>query len=207
MTEYKNFIEDFPSRCRNILHLAGRPALSRGCEVTLILMVASAGLVVPYERLKPDRGCGAHPSGDTKTFADAAEKLKSLLDEPFISSVLWSGPSSTWFHGKLVSLNGHPESWEGLQKRKPLSREKKVGTVVKIIRNALAHANICTFKDPIEAIIFINSNLNGDHQARDYSFIYVVPKDFQKFLENWFDFLKDFHIPQEAAFEVLKDAA
>jgi hypothetical protein len=91
MTAYKNFVEDFPRRCRDILDLAGKPALSRGREVTLTLMVASAGLVVPYERLKPDGGGGGHidhPSGDNKRFADAAAKLRSLLDAPFMSSCL-----------------------------------------------------------------------------------------------------------------------
>src|SRR5215469_18571837 len=54
MTAYRNFVEDFPRRCRDILKVAGKPALSRGREVTLNLVIASAGLLVPYERVKPD---------------------------------------------------------------------------------------------------------------------------------------------------------
>jgi hypothetical protein len=207
MTEYKNFIKDFPRRCRDILDLAGKPALSRGREVTLALMVASAGLVVPYERLKPDGGFRNHPSGDNKTFADAAEKLKSLLDKPFMSSVLWNETSSTWHDGKVASVNGDPDSWEGLRKRQPFSKDKKVSTTLKVIRNALAHGNIFTFKNPIEALIFVIANFNDDKVTRDYSFVYVAPQEFRQFLENWFDFLNDFRIPQEAALEVLRDAA
>jgi hypothetical protein len=207
MTAYKNFIEDFPRRCRDILDLSGKPALSRGREVTLALMVASAGLVVPYERLKPDGGLVDHPSGDNKTFADAAAKLKSLLDDPFMSSRLWNETSSTWHNGKVVSVNGDPDSWEGLRKRQPISKDKKVKTILNVIRNALAHGNIFTFKNPIESIIFIKANFNDDKVVRDYSFVSVAPQEFRKFLENWFDFLNDFHIPQEAAFEVLKNAA
>jgi len=170
-------------------------------------MVASAGLVVPYERLKPDGRFGDHPSGDSKTFVDAAEKLKSLLDEPFMCSRLWNETSTTWHGGKLDSVTGDPDSWEGLQKRRPISKDKTVCTILKVIRNALGHGNIFTFRNPIEAIIFINANSNDDNVIHKYSFVSVAPREFRQFLENWFDFLNDLHISQEAAFEVFKDAA
>jgi hypothetical protein len=181
MTAYRNFVEDFPSRCRDILNIAGKPALSRGREVTLTLMVASVGLIVPYERL------GDHPSGDRTKFAEAAKKLNKLLDEPFLSSVLCNKTSSTWHNGKVISVTGHPESWEGLRKRRPFSADKKVGTTLKLLRNALAHGNIFTFegiRNVIEAVIFIRKNFNNDGEIYDYSFIYVAPQEFRNFLET-----------------------
>jgi hypothetical protein len=207
MTGYRNFIEDFPRRCRDILDIAGKPALSRGREVTLILMVASTGFVVPYERLKPDSRWGDHPSGDRKRFADAAGRLESLLHQPFMSSRLWTETSSTWHGGKLDSVTGDPDSWEGLRKRRPISKDKQVGTILNVIRNAFAHGNIWTLRNPIEAIIFVKSVINDDEVVPDSSFVSVAPHEFRKFLENWFDFLNDFRIPQEVAFELLKDAA
>jgi hypothetical protein len=204
MTAYRNFIDDFPSRCCDILNIAKRPAISRGREVTLTLLVASAGFIVPYERL------GDHPSGDSTRFAEAAEKLRKLLDEPFVSSVLYNKTNSTWHDGKVVSVNDYPESWEGLQKRRPFSKDKKVGTTLNLLRNALAHGNIFTSgknRDLIEAIIFIKRNFNSDGVIRDYSFIYVAPQEFRDFLERWFDFLMGLRISQEAAFGILKDAA
>lgn len=207
MTAYRNFIEDFPRRCREILNFAGKPALFRGREVTLALMVASAGLVVPYERLKPDGGEIDHPSGDNKRFADAAKNLRVLLETPFLMSDIWRAPASTWHSGKLKSLAGDPDSWDGLRKRQPIQSDKTVGNLLRIIRNALAHGNTFTFKDPIEAIIFIKANVNDKKEVRDYSYLFVAPSDFQRFLENWFDFLAKLHIPQIEAFEVLQDAA
>jgi hypothetical protein len=170
MTEYTNFIKDFPRRCRDILDIAGKPALYRGREVTLTIMVASAGFVVPYERLKPD-----HPSGDSKRFADAAEKLKSLLNQPFMSSVLSNKMNSTWYHGKVFSVNGDPDSWDGLLTRKPFSNDRKVSTTLTVIRNGLAHGNIFTFGNPIRAIILIKKNCNDIGVVRDYSFVFVAP--------------------------------
>jgi hypothetical protein len=207
MTEYKNFIQDFPGRCRDILDLTGKQATFRGREVTLALMVASAGLVVPFERLRPETREGYHPSGDNEKYADAAEQLKSLLDKPFLSSVLCNGTNSTWFAGKLKSVEGDPDSWEGLRKRKPLSTDQKVRTSLTVIRNSLAHGNTFTFRNPIEAIIFVKKNTNYEGIIRDFSFLYVEPQEFRKFLENWFDFLNTFCIPQQATIEVLRDAA
>jgi hypothetical protein len=162
MTAYKDFIEDFPCRCRDILNIAKRPALSRGREVTLTLMVASARLVVPYERFKSDTNWGDHPSGDRKTFADAAGKLESLLRQPFRSSCLWTETNSTWRVGKLLSVTGDPDSWGDLRKRQPVSKDKTVGGIISVIRNALTHGNIWTLRDPIEEIIFVKRVLNND---------------------------------------------
>lgn len=207
MTAYKNFVDDFPRRCRDILTFARKPALFRGREVTLALMVASAGLVVPYERLKPDGGEIDHPSGDNKKFSAAADQLRTLLAESFLSSAVWGTSASTWHSGKLESVTGDPDSWEGLRNRQPIKADKTVGSVLRVIRNALAHGNIFTFKNPIEAIIFIKANVNDKKTVRDYTYVFMAPDDFQLFLEKWFDFLDQLHISQMEAFEVLKDAA
>ncbi|MDZ4159342.1 MAG: hypothetical protein U1B80_06080, partial [Anaerolineaceae bacterium] len=53
MTSYTNFIEDFPSRCLNILNDYEESAQLRGREVTLSLAIATVALVIPYERLQP----------------------------------------------------------------------------------------------------------------------------------------------------------
>lgn len=207
MTAYQNYIDDFPRRCRDILEFARKPALFRGLEVTLVLMVASAGLVVPYERLKPDGGEIDHPSGDNKKFSTAAGQLRDLLAKSFLSSDLWHGSYATWHTGKLKSVRGDPDTWDGLRSRKPLSADKTVGNILRIIRNALAHGNIFTFNSPIEGIIFIKANVSDHKVVRDYSFVFVGPKDFHQFLDQWFEFLTKLNIPQDEAFEVLKDAA
>jgi len=207
MTAYKNYIEDFPRRCREILEIAGKPAFSRGREVTLTLMVASAALVVPYERLKRDGRWGDHPSGDRNTFADAAGKLESLLDQPFMSSCLCAEANSTWRVGKLLSVTGDPDSWVGLQKSRPISKDKTVRAILSVIRNGLAHGNIWTLRDPIKAIVFVKSVTDDNKLVPKFSFVSAAPYEFRNLLENWFDFLISLRLSQEAVFGVLKDAA
>lgn len=175
--------------------------------MTLALMVASAGLVVPYERLKGDGRWGAHPSGDRKTFADAAGKLDLLLRQPFRSSCLWTETNSTWYSGKLDSVTGDPDSWKGLQNTRPISKDKTVRTVLNVIRDALAHGNIWTLRNPIEEIIFVKSVTDADTVPPKFSFVSVAPDEFRHLLEKWFDFLINLHVPQTMVFELLKNAA
>jgi hypothetical protein len=49
MSVYRNFICDFPNRCDRILSDYERLATFRGLEVTAMLAIASAGLILPYE--------------------------------------------------------------------------------------------------------------------------------------------------------------
>ena len=53
MTAYKNFVQDFPTRCCDMLKDYEREALLSGREVTLTLAMAASGLIVPFERLRP----------------------------------------------------------------------------------------------------------------------------------------------------------
>jgi hypothetical protein len=81
MSEYKDFVRDFPLRCHDLLKKFEPGAKLRDREVMLLLAVASAGLVVPYEGLRPER---PHPSGDVDIAPNYYPILSSLqrLDLP-----------------------------------------------------------------------------------------------------------------------------
>jgi len=104
-------------------------------------------------------------------------------------------------------VNGDPDSRKDLQRSRPITKDKSVRSVLNIIRDALAHGNIWTLRDPIQAIIFVKSVTDADKVAPKFSFISVAPDEFRNLLERWFDFLMNLHIPQAMVFEVLKDAA
>ena len=55
MSNYSSFFaQDFAVRCHDLLRHFYRPAKAKDREVTLLLAVAAAGLVVPYERPQRD---------------------------------------------------------------------------------------------------------------------------------------------------------
>jgi hypothetical protein len=216
MSNYNDFISDSPKRCAAILP----HQVDRRREVTLTLMVAATTIVVPSERLEvlkdgsdgpksgPDQNvtcprCGApvavprvpsppHPSHDSETYQDAKARLQCLLKKPFVGSDLWptSSPGS-WCFGEAKDVSDDPDSWPALKEPKPLSRKKVAKTVVKHIRNALAHGNIITRGRPeVDQIVLLTL------RAKDkYEFLSVTPADFRTFLDNWLTCLKELPLP------------
>jgi hypothetical protein len=208
MTAYKDFISDFPRRCHKLLEMADSAAHLGGLDVTLALIVASAGLVIPYERLHPKK---RHPLGDSIRYQAAAEGLRELLNGTFLDSALARGTSKTWHFAKLEEL---PCDLDAVSS-KPLSKAKTTRTVIETIRNALAHGNIHMEGDPIQAIVLMKQDFkevpdsNGvlTNKPNGYSFIKVSPADFRQFLDNWFEELNRLDIDQVSVAQVLKAAA
>ena len=201
MTNYNNFIQDFPKRCCEILDKYEADALSGGREVTLTLAMAASGFVVPYERLRPRPQEGEPPYPDRGIYEQAASQLDSLLKEKFLGSCLWKEEVSSWSFGNLKSVADEgPDAWPELQERKPLGPNKEVGSTLTHLRNALAHGNIFTLpkdgpdKDnpDIELIIFLSK---PSMKSRKFNFLCVSPQDFQKFLKKWFVFISELEIP------------
>lgn len=206
MSAYKNFVMDFPGRCMNILEMAEKRATLLDREVTLMLMAASAGILIPFERLNL-KGRLPHPSRDIKKFPEKAKRLGDLMEEEFLSSILCSGEGSNWSSGKLNSLIKDSGNWVNLDacaelnENKPMAEDKKVVGVLKIIRNALAHGNIHTKGNPIRQMIFI-SVYEEDGDIKNINFVSTCPKEFLKFLVKWFQFLKEHKISLADANEI-----
>jgi len=205
MAAYKNFVQDFPVRCKDILELAESQAIHQEREVTLLLVVTSAAIVVPYERLRSD-GRFLHPSSDRGRFAEASTKLDALLTSKFLGSALWNQEGAqSWKHEKLKSVTGDPDAWPGLDKHKPINKDKLTRSILKIIRNALAHGNVYTQGDSIKNLIFV-SHVSDDRtqQIKEWQCIQVSPNDFKSFLNQWFHFIEVLDIPQAVVPESLQ---
>jgi hypothetical protein len=88
MSSYSNFIKDFPSRCLDILKKYEKYAITHNREVTLMLAIATAGFVIPFERLRPPKEDPDQPSRDRDKFPKARNELEKILDVSFVGSVL-----------------------------------------------------------------------------------------------------------------------
>lgn len=204
MSEYRDFVSDFPSRCAELLSSFEQQARHRRREVTLMLCVAAPTIIVPLERLKSPsetndgatkcQRCGApasaatkaapsapgHPSRDWERFGEAKSALDDLCGQRFIGSPLWANASAgSWRLGELSEVSGDPDNWTELRETNPLGPNKMVKTVLLHLRNALAHANIFTRGDgEISQVIFL-SKLHQD--VEKFSFLAVAPDDFRTF--------------------------
>lgn len=215
MSSYSNFIQDFPSRCLDILKKYEKDAITHNREVTLMLAIATAGFVIPFERLRPLYSEDSdHPSRDREKFSKARNKLERILDVLFVDSALWNKKDvGSWIFAKeLRDVEREPDFWPELKSPKSLSIKKQVSSILKHLRNGLAHGNIYTKGDPIRLIIFLSRCCKYVDKkcipTDKYDMLAVSPADFCRFLINWLNFLANLPIlttiMQESVMELLE---
>ncbi|WP_157659103.1 HEPN family nuclease [Thauera butanivorans] len=191
MTAYTNLVSDFPKRCLRLLDTVEDICKKNNLDVTLLLNVASSGLVIPMERLS-----SSHPSDDRNVLPKCAQKyLNQTLGRPFIQSSLASDSKEEWKFGEatLASWNTDPDGWA-----MSALTSQPTNEVISIIRNSLAHGNIhARGKPEIQEIIFSSKKRKslqlpcGCKEMQDVGMKYVsaTPKAFTRFLREWFSFL------------------
>ncbi|MGM9425082.1 hypothetical protein [Hydrogenophaga sp. MI9] len=192
MTAYANLFQDFPTRCRRLLKLMEDVCHAERLDVTLLLSIASTGLVIPSERLQ-----NGHPADDGSKIPEGIKSHNKLMNQAFSSSPLVNSSNNpnSWRYGTHTDSNWKdaPDNW----KSAPLTDTQKVQQVVSIIRNALAHGNIYTKGSPITEIVFASKRMRhetgccGIKHAFENGIQYVsaTPEDFSKFIKNWLDHL------------------
>lgn len=211
MSNWRDFVQDFPKRCKDLLLLAHEAAVANDREVTLSLMVASAGFLIPFERLRDDSRY-IHPAQDRARFPSAAQKLDQLLGQCWLSSPLHQADSTSWSAGSLGCADPPPESWPELEELTPLSPCTKVKDLVVVMRIGLAHGNVysLTAGGKIKALVFVSGGVERRSRScrlRPYRYVYVSPSDFRGFLLRWFDLLASLQLTQQEVIEALEQAA
>ena len=190
MTAYRNFIQDYPGRCRRLLLEYFKNAEQNDLEVTLLLNIASSGVIVPFARLSED----AHPSGDATRFKDAKDKMDHVLDTHFLSFLGSDADPGSWRLGKLKEIPGDPDAWDW-DSLTPLTNKRTAKPLVSILRNALAHGNVFTRGgEHIETLVFL-SRISHENPELGYKCLTVSPIDFKEFVLRWLDALSKADIP------------
>lgn len=193
MTNYRNFIEDFPCRCHDVVAKFTEPAVAEDREVTLVLMAVAAGFVVVYERLSEGKSV-RQPSLDRPLYATASGRLQQLLAERIDQSVLFASRQDCWRGGRLTSTDGDPDSWPELASPEAFPPETRVSKVFDVIRHAIAHGNILSRPDSggqISELIFVSGGNRWNGRSIPYEFVIVSPSNLRRFLEEWFRLLKE----------------
>jgi hypothetical protein len=198
MTDYDDFIHDFPARCRDVLEVAYGPAQAKDREVTLLIMTATAAFLVPFERLRAEE----HPAQNRQLYPELARQLDFALREPFLESPFHDGDPGSWSVGKI-------DNPEASTQHKPLTNQTPAGQVLAIIRNSLAHGNLFTIggRDlPIKALLFFSEDRKNGHRV-GYKYVHVSPTDFHGFLVRWLAFLEGMKIPPVVVAQALARTA
>ncbi len=203
MSEYRDFVHDFASRCRDVLREFMEPARARDREVTLLLMAAAGGFVVSYERLH-DRQSFPQPPLDRQRYAAAGEKLAGILEEQIGASCLLRGQYS-WRGSTLASATGPPDGWAELREPARFSANTPVSHVLRGLRHAVGHGNVHTRSEhgaQIAELVFVS----GGTRDIPLRYILVAPDDLAKFLHQWFTIVADLPLPYQEVLRVVAEA-
>jgi hypothetical protein len=189
MTAPRNFIEDFPSRCVDLLDALLVKATAEDREVTLMLCVAALSIATPLERLELIGKQGDHPSGDRQRFADAYCILNARLDGTVGDSGWW--PQNGLLFGDIDLKSGEPVEW--MRRLPQLDPKTILKDVLSVIRHSLAHGNI--FVNPtqgqIERILLVNKPNDPQKTTRG---VCMAPSGMLQLLGQWRHFLEADHL-------------
>ena len=202
MSNLRCYVTEFAQRCSTALQACEGKARANDCEVTLLLMAASAGIVVPLERLNGASRLDQPINDFVHNPKDAAD-MQKLLDERFFGSAVWGTDKASWRGGVLTCLmeakkKGEPkEKWpkpgdwnKELNNPPELDDTVNVRYVVECMRHALAHGNIYTISDHknnIELLVFATGT-GTEHNP--FRFVQVSVTDFKQFLLKWLTWLQ-----------------
>jgi len=182
MSEYKDYIKDFPHRILKLYeNLLGKATHDR-LEVTFLLSLTASGIAVPFYRLRKDN-IYPDPFESRDEFKDAADKFDELNAKRFRESELWDPIFENWQYGKCSSGKTEPDSWE------KISLECTIEKIIKHLRDSLAHGIILTLGDEIKEIqLFVGKKETG------LSILCVTPHSLGRFLRNWIDWLQNLDV-------------
>jgi hypothetical protein len=183
MSEYENFIQDFPNRCSDILRnfYSDAEKLNGGREITLMLMTASSGFKVPYEQLRYRNPEEQHIANTAVVYPSP---VSDLLGTKFIKSFFYKRSKKSRIVGKFkpgdrVNIN----QWTEVLECEKSDENLNVECVVNIIRNSLAHGSIYTLAENesvIDIIILVSEN-KKESSGEEYRFLKISTEDFKSF--------------------------
>jgi hypothetical protein len=114
MSNYSDFIKDFPNRCNELLKCFEKLSPIPNREVTLMLCMATAGFGIPFERIRPNKPRNEHPTRDRKRHEDFCKMTDSLFKKPFKETELWdSSFDEKWFFSGSSRNFVGGSGWDG----------------------------------------------------------------------------------------------
>jgi hypothetical protein len=189
MSDYRDFISDFPSRCLELLDSEVKSSEDR--SVTRLLMVLCTAFVVPYERLfkQSTQYAPAHSDGTSSAWEPAKLRLEALwakakeeqdFDEEWRYRQVDVLDVQSWREHKVM---GDPGS----------ARNLNMMNVADGLRHAVAHGNVRTIvaDGRIESVAFIWGGRRVEKQADPFHVLVVRVNALGGFVRQWVNCLKE----------------
>lgn len=201
MSNYRNFLEDYPTRCVQLLDRyqeSAKTAKPNGLEVTLLLAVATAVLTGTYDRLRVNKAGKRPVMADNKAQPDLVAQVRSRLQ---IRLDGWIPEAVARFHSWSADrCDPDPESWPSFPDG---GSHPTVQNVLKTLRNALAHGQVRTMSSngDITEIVFLNSFKNEEDE-RQWAWLELSPDKLESVVRGWVELIDQYKASSGALQEV-----
>lgn len=192
------FVTEYPARCRQLLDMLEGSARDSELIGSFALLVASAAFNITFARMVEK----AHPlGGPERQLYEAVEGLKK---QSFEEADFWDvGKPSFFRYAKIVTGPEDSLRWLDANGVHPLSSKesKDANTVLRTIRNALAHGNVVYLdknghETPGQQLVYL-AFLSRHENADGYRVAIFDEESFLAFLKAWIGWLQTF--PPERA--------
>lgn len=189
MTAYNPLYVEYPTRLLDFWsdHIEHEIEIGER-EVSITLAIIGTAVLAPLERLgalqtRPDHELEDPTQSSTSS---ARHILRQLIDAQFIGSPLWQDGPCSWRFGKRLNRIAARNIWNEneAQSNGPSTLNWNCGQVLRVMRNASAHANIDVESDhdgQISRVALMNFPTNGP----GFDFLIVSPAELVRFVHNW----------------------
>lgn len=189
----QRFVTEYPDRCRQLLEMLEPQARDANLVGSFALLVASAAFTIPFARMTEMR----HPLGRPESGLSGA--IRRLKRNSFLEAPFWNGTAPGFFrYARIVNDPESAKDWRDEAGNHPIdSTETKNGnTVLRTIRNALAHGNVVFLdknghEEPGNQLRFLAFLCKHDDE-RSHRVVIFGEEDFLTFLKAWIAWLQTF---------------
>lgn len=212
----QRFVVEYPQRCLELIDCLEPIARQRRLVGSFSLLAASSLFTIPYERLKVN-----HPLAQEEGDSDLYAALRRVERQKFLEAEFWiSRPDSNWRFSRVVSRLEPSIQWKDQDGVHPMLEgatntiaERDTKTVLRTIRNALAHGNVVYldkngFESPGEEVNYLAflSRYEETEQQRQVSESYRVAiaseEEFWNFVKGWAVWLSKLPPDSRLSFDV-----
>ncbi len=205
MSCYLDIYKDLPSRCLKLWdQIEQIPGSNKDdLSVTTMLVIAAAGFAMPWEHLKHNSPNAekalwkSHPSFKSvseRDYGEALKKLNTEFSKSLGNSDLVSKKGETfWRMATCLDLKEVRDVGEYNEGVMLEPEECKIRLLLKCLRNALAHNNVCAFGGAggeIDRLSFFSEKVSYDeNRVKTLEGWYVATttvEGFRHFLKGWF---------------------
>lgn len=205
----ERFAVEYPLRCLQLLNLLEPQARQAKLVGSFSLLVGAAAFVVPFERLKP-----RHPLKLAESeggLSASLARFDSKKSELFLTAAAWGGVQlGEWRFSRIMTFPEDTSRWQDEDGSHPMAKSAKnsigrrrVGEVLRVLRNALAHGNVVYLDEsgfetrgkPVQFLGFL-SRYEESAEARavseTYRLVVTTEENFLRFLKVWVTWLSEF---------------